>query len=74
MKIWNTADFDKLSWHDNYIHGFFSNLDINQITFDIDYITEWICENKNCEFMIAPVPKNKYFSQATKTKANHIKY
>jgi len=68
MKIWNTADFDKLSWHDNYIHGFFSNLDINQITFDIDYITEWICENKNCEFMIAQSQRTNIFRKLQKPK------
>ena len=42
-----TQQFEDLSWHDNAIHGFRiaegNDGCSGQLTFDIDYIVEWIC-------------------------------
>ena len=56
------ADFDQLSWHDNYIYGFHILIgDCEQgdwrsdWVLDIDYIVEWVCEKDGgCQFRVAP--------------------
>ena len=55
---WTDADFDEMSWHDNYVHG----LEIRsgqhgagELALDIDYIVEWLCSTDgSCQFRIAP--------------------
>ncbi|QLQ31486.1 MAG: hypothetical protein HZT40_07640 [Candidatus Thiothrix singaporensis] len=49
-RLWQTEDFDSLSWHDVHIHGFqlesfITNEGVADIIFDIDYILKW--ENTN---------------------------
>ncbi|MCX4027829.1 hypothetical protein H0A36_28555 [Endozoicomonas sp. SM1973] len=50
-------DFERISWHDNMIHGF--SFDVNAEEFrsdliiDIDYIVEWSCDDES-EFKISP--------------------
>jgi len=56
------ADFDQLSWHDNYIYGFHISIGDceqgdwrNDLVFDIDYIMEWVCgTDGRCQFQVAP--------------------
>ena len=56
------ADFDQLSWHDNYIYGFhiligdFEHGDWrSDWVVDIDYILEWVCgTDQRCQFRVAP--------------------
>jgi len=54
--IYTTEDYDNMSWHDNIIHSI-SIVDENyesNLILGIDFITEWICENNKCQFLIAP--------------------
>ena len=56
------ADFDRLSWHDNAIHGFRFALpepDLGDwrcdLILDIDHIVEWLCDDaKTFRFRVAP--------------------
>jgi hypothetical protein len=54
--IWTDADFDRMGWHDSYIHGFHSGLRPERGEFDflidLDYIVRWI----------DPTPPSEYFS------------
>ena len=55
---WVTSDFDAMSWHDVHVHGFRLANEIPDhgtadIIFDIDYILEWINEDKGFSFAIA---------------------
>ncbi len=58
VKIWTTADFDTMPWHDNYFHGMkleAGDYGSGELFFDLDYILEWDCEDKgNILFHIAP--------------------
>ena len=56
---WTTADFDKLSWHDNAIHGFSFREGpeaVGDLVLDIDFILEWLCDRSSgsCDFRVAP--------------------
>ncbi|MFN7943415.1 MAG: hypothetical protein U0X73_17620 [Thermoanaerobaculia bacterium] len=56
---WSNDDFDSLSWHDNYIHGFSireGEHGEGEFTLDIDFILEWLCDRstRRCDFRIAP--------------------
>jgi hypothetical protein len=55
--IWNEEDFEKMSWHDNFIHALSYDPDENEFLLDIDYLFEWISpkDNENhYTFGIAP--------------------
>jgi hypothetical protein len=55
--IWDESDFDKMSWHDNFIHAFTYDPDENLFLIDIDYITEWINpkeKGSHFSFVVAP--------------------
>jgi hypothetical protein len=59
MNKWTTEDFDRLSWHDNHIHGFTlreGGEGVGELGLDIDFIVEWICDRDSgsCDFRIAP--------------------
>jgi hypothetical protein len=58
-RLWTEAEFDEMSWHDNHVHGFqirASEHGLGELTFDIDYILEWLCPagSDRCQFRIAP--------------------
>lgn len=55
-KIWTESDFEKMSWHDNYVYAIYYSKENKELQLDIDYIFEW---RKNKEgdkfyFLIAP--------------------
>lgn len=52
--IWSEADFDQMSWHDATIYAIQFGKDIS---FDIDYIFQWINQDKDdfFAFIVAPV-------------------
>jgi hypothetical protein len=55
---WTDADFASMSWHDNHVYAF--RVDEGEwgsgtLTFDIDYIEEWLKEEKGFRFRIVPV-------------------
>lgn len=59
MNKWTTEDFDRLSWHDNHIHGFAlreGDLADGELDLDIDFILDWICDRASgsCDFRMAP--------------------
>jgi hypothetical protein len=44
-KIWTDADFDRMSWHDNHVHGIQLVAGQNgegELILDIDHILEWL--------------------------------
>ena len=55
---WTDADFDRISWHDNHVHGF--RIEEGEhgtctLFLDIDHIVEWLPpEDDRFSFMIAP--------------------
>jgi hypothetical protein len=56
---WTEADFDKMSWHDNHVHGLQirSGEDgFGEVIFDIDYILEWLhpVDGIHIRFRLAP--------------------
>ncbi|MHC4441441.1 MAG: hypothetical protein ACYTF1_04220 [Planctomycetota bacterium] len=68
---WNDADFEKMSWHDNCIHGFhfYSEEWTSDLILDIDYIVEWVCGvDKICKFWISPATLT--FHDVTDLKIN----
>ena len=57
--VWTDADFDRMSWHDNHVHGLQvrSGADgLGEVIFDIDYIVEWLCAVGDVDhrFRVAP--------------------
>jgi len=52
-EIWTDADFERMSWHDNYIHGFSFNSDF-ELCLDIDYIFKWVLKGKYYDFWMSP--------------------
>jgi hypothetical protein len=44
--LWTDADFDRMGWHDCYIHAFTSIIEPDELRFefllDIDYIVRWV--------------------------------
>ena len=52
--VWTEADFDQMGWHDATIYAMQFGKDIS---FDIDYIFEWVQADKDdfFSFVIAPV-------------------
>ena len=56
---WTDADFNSLSWHDNYVHAIQvrnpEDGDEYDLILDIDHILEWIKgPNARLEFVVAP--------------------
>ena len=71
--VFTEADFDRLSWHDNPVYGFFIDNDVTQwksdLVFDIDYMVEWLCGvGKTVQFRIAAATLT--FHDATDLKVN----
>ncbi|AFM02656.1 hypothetical protein Fleli_0157 [Bernardetia litoralis DSM 6794] len=55
-KEWTEEDFDIMGWHDSYVHSIsFPNQELN-LTFDIDYIFDWVLNNENnlYSFWVSP--------------------
>ncbi|MEO9022808.1 MAG: hypothetical protein ABI237_18160 [Ginsengibacter sp.] len=55
--LWTENDFEEMNWHDNKIYAISFLKEENQISFDIDYILEWIEQKKkkSCfKFLIVP--------------------
>jgi len=57
-KRWRTADYDKMSWHDNHVHGLrieAGKHGTGTLELDLDYIIEWLPPmNGRYRFRIAP--------------------
>jgi hypothetical protein len=55
---WRTADYDKMSWHDNHVHGLqieSGRHGTGKLILDLDYITEWLGPaDGRYRFRIAP--------------------
>lgn len=54
--VWTDADFDRMIWHDNSIHGFAPMDETYECAFDIDYITQWVQlpDERRLSFWVAP--------------------
>jgi hypothetical protein len=57
-EVWTDADFDRMSWHDNHVHGLSiraGEYGAGELTLDLDYILEWRCTpHGSCDFRVAP--------------------
>lgn len=58
-QVFTETDFDRLSWHDNPVYGFFVDNDVtvwkSDLIFDVDFIVEWLCAiGRTAQFQIAP--------------------
>lgn len=57
-ETWTELEFNEMSWHDNHVHGMSlseGEHGSGTVTFDIDYIVEWIKqESGDIGFRIAP--------------------
>lgn len=55
MQTFTQQDFETLSFHDNLLRGvlFRSEYGQSDLVLDIDYIAEWILDDKCCEWRIA---------------------
>jgi hypothetical protein len=55
---WNESDFDRMSWHDNHVHGVrirAGEHGTGQLELDLDYILEWLRPSQGAfAFRIAP--------------------
>lgn len=56
--MWTAADFDELSWHDNYIHALRvveGEHGAGELVLDLDHIVEWLPPVEGqCRFLVAP--------------------
>lgn len=58
-ETWTDQDYDRLSWHDNHIHGLRvveGEHGVGELVIDIDFILEWLGADAsgNFQFHIAP--------------------
>lgn len=55
---WTNADFERLSWHDNHVHGLRiveGEHGSGELVLDIDHIVEWLPPVEgSCRFLLAP--------------------
>jgi hypothetical protein len=54
---WSDAEFEEMSWHDNYVHGIrlvSGQHGAGELLLDIDYIVEWIQAPSGFQFKIVP--------------------
>ena len=57
-QIWTDQQFDEMSWHDNHVHALRiveGEYGAGELTLDLDYIVEWICDGDRYTFRIVPV-------------------
>jgi len=57
-QIWTDQQFEEMSWHDNHVHGLRiveGEYGAGELTLDLDYIVEWICDGDRYRFRIVPV-------------------
>ena len=71
--VFNEADFEKLSWHDNPVYSFSIDNDIalwkSDLIFDVDFIVEWLCAlGRTAQFKIAAATLT--FHHVTDLKVN----
>src|SRR5262245_11545776 len=55
--VWTDAQFDEMSWHDNYVHGLRIVEGVHgtgELILDIDYIVEWIAVQDTFQLRIVP--------------------
>lgn len=63
---WTDQDFEKLSWHDNYIHGITlvaGEHGAGELVIDIDYILEWMGCNQDGQYQFKIAPAKLTFEE-----------
>jgi hypothetical protein len=72
MATWTDANFEEMSWHDNYIHGLQfveGEYGAGELILDLDYILEWTrSDSGRFQFKIAPATLT--FREVTNLKLN----
>jgi len=69
---WTEADFDKMSWHDNSVHGINiaeGDHGAGKLTLDLDYILDWVSENSG-SFQFKVLPATLTFHETTDLRIN----
>jgi hypothetical protein len=54
---WTLDDFENLSWHDCHFYGFTlakGDHGTAELTFDLDFIVEWLCNETPWRWRVAP--------------------
>jgi hypothetical protein len=57
-QVWTDAQFDEMSWHDNFIHAFRIvevSDEAGDFILDMDHIVEWIKNGPSYSFRVVPV-------------------
>ena len=44
--VWNDADYEEISWHDNYVHAMSFNSDTSTFYLEFDHILKWVKDEK----------------------------
>ncbi len=52
--VYSAAEFDKLGFHDCHVYGLRWDSSTYALILDLDYIVQWIEEDANFEFLVAP--------------------
>ena len=56
--IFDDKDFEKLSFHDNFVHAMTFDPETGELLLDIDYLAKWISPEKRRSFFICHSPVN----------------
>lgn len=73
MKVeenWTDKDFDVLSWHDSYIHSMSFPGENLKLSFDIDYLFEWILDKEENLYHFWVTPSLLVFYDVLHSKIN----
>lgn len=65
---WTEQDFEELSWHDNYIHGFSlvaGEHGAGELVIDLDYILDWQGRNQDGQYQFRIAPAELTFAEVT---------
>lgn len=55
-EFWTDKDFNEMGWHDNYIYGILFPDENQKLILDIDYIFEWVLDDRTnlYNFWVSP--------------------
>src|SRR2546421_9545929 len=62
--VWNDADFKRMGWHDNAIHGIATISEFPdrlELMLDIDYIFDWVNQGSDRPFLLWVAPATLVF-------------
>lgn len=69
-EVWDNNDFENMNWHGSAIYSIALPQNNQLLSFDIDYIFEWILNNKTNLFHFKISPCNLIFKSVLDLKIN----